>query len=144
MANREHELKWVEALRTTTRKQGTGQLGQFIDGEMFACCLEIGCEAAGFEPTFYDRLDNPIFPAESRFPVEATHVAFYDNELTAPYEFGEWLNAREDYQDPMLDIPDDYRDQDGEPYKLRCSTLNDALYLSFAQIADLIEYFGVK
>lgn len=131
---------WVAALRDPSKKQVRGALKR--DGGN--CCLGLGCEVMGLEPVFD----------------QDTHVWGYradadmDFGYLPPMEFHHWLGIEPlgGSDDVYIDWPvdlllaDGYTEnsQDGFVPVLGCAVLNDTVGLSFSQIADLIDYFGVR
>lgn len=138
--NHDNINKWVEFLRTTDLPQGQKRLRS----EEGYCCLGIGCVVAGIE-------------AVSDFDRHAFGEHRCDS--LAPYEFMEWLGISYDpeYSDQEFDLVIDWP----EEMTLRVSRysssdiqaeysgvwtlakLNDSGF-TFAQIADVIEYFGIR
>lgn len=121
---------WIKTLRTTTKGQATGKLANRDQTSM--CCLGIG----------YD-----MMPGRST-DVEKFWTLNYPRE-----EFYEWLMQRENIGirdqygssgDLFIDWGD-LRDRNGMLLvsTAPASVLNDGMHLTFRQIADVVEHFGV-
>lgn len=148
--NIENVKKWTNTLRTTEHEQvshvligmdgGTGEVTGM-------CCLGIGeVECMGKTITAKQVHDvyMPRVNGEQR-----------SNGLPGS-DFVRWLGATvvggEDAakSDVRLDTPEDFtvragEDLDDEEYEhVTASLLNDDFHLTFAQIADMIDYFGVQ
>ena len=150
---------WVQNLRTTTLKQGKNHLCE-VDpkGGRHFCCLGVGSKQAGV-------------PHQVN---EETHMLEFGDEHAdnlAPYEFMVWLGLVphsvetdvaqhgepldvEDGYDVHLDYPYEIRNlrQQGKEFSASAGTfsslstaasLNDSGF-TFAQIADMIDYFGLR
>lgn len=147
MAERtENFEKWLHELRTTSFGQARnhlfGHLGNPSESDQVfdsACCLGIACMIA-LDDSKIERL-------------QAAGVAL------APIEVGEWIGAlhpadigRYSEIDFYIDWPEDLADREGDSYdepaaSSQChsaASLNDNLCLTFAQIADVFDYFGIK
>lgn len=135
--NTTHLKLWSDELRSGKYLQGTGQLWtieQAEDGPIeHACCLAVGCVAAGI-------------PREGEQFVSVNHK-FYS---LPPAEFANWL----DLDTPpgttettavalSLDVPEWLQDPNGST-RYELAVLNDSGEFTFDQIADLIDYFGVR
>lgn len=155
MVNLDNLRRWTQELRTTTRGQTTGYLGQVqavnADGTLVIgnCCLGIGTELAGVQP------DDTTYVTEDgheREPYAGDILDYLGNQEFPPEAFYEWLEvASESTGDLLIDWPKDesgmpyYTCRDGEePMLWSASNLNDRLHLTFSQIADVIDYFGVR
>ena len=136
---REHPnfKKWIAELRSGRRVQITGTLrGRTDDGEVGECCLGVACDLSDV---------GEWTPFGDYEPHEGS-----PNDATLPLAVARWLGLDiavefDDGIDPYFDIPDVYLDRSrgGLPYIVTCASANDDLGLTFDQIADLAEYFGV-
>lgn len=128
---------WVDHLRATDLPQGSGSLAQLEGGVMHYCCLGVGCVLMGLEPT-----------------ADGHRLRFDLAALTAPYAFIEWLGFSAGSHLGEWDLSVDWTSglhlptttRRGRLYKDdldSVAALNDAGF-TFAQIADVVEYFGVS
>lgn len=138
---------WVNELRTTGKPQTTERLARTLDTNKTGyCCLGI-VEVLADSPESdesYDE-DGPCFKNDlDKYPDENT---FADTNLST---FGrDWLGVKDD--DPTLDVPGEYIGRvaridggqgiEGAP---TCANLNDDWGLSFKEIADMLDYFGLQ
>lgn len=138
--NKEAVKRWTNELRSTDKKQGTGALHRFEGriGECF-CCLGIACDL------FKDELNLTV--NKEGYPITYNTMAGL-----LPREVCDFLELAEDTMDGgkegdvLLDSPNLIL-RDGSnlrDYDYSLSLLNDKLGLSFSQIADMIDYFGVQ
>lgn len=154
--NQENVARWLWELRHGDHEQARARLGVLYSGmaghhsSRGYCCLGVGCLVAEVEVT--ERGDYLGF---GRF--RAT--------LTAPVEFHRWLGVVDEDRslnggeaDIYIDWPDsvgsgdihyDRREDDYEAdsngiMEWTASALNDECSLTFSQIADVIEYFGLR
>ncbi len=143
----ENMKAWLRELRTTDKEQGKDALcnvvrsadpdtGRFDKFSYAFCCLGVGQAMLGTEPS-----------------VMVSH-----GMSLASREFVEWLGLEvpsggesrtEDVAyDLVVDWPESYSPSRHPTRKLfstvTCSRLNDDYKLTFSQIADVIEYFGIK
>lgn len=132
---RAREMEWVAALRSGKHIQVKGVLGEAYHEDIPRnCCLGVACEVAGIVPT-------TTFGSVSDQYDEGSLE--YDGAITSlPERAREWLGVT--MADPWIDFPDGLltRDRRGS-LELTCTMLNDDLRLTFDQIADLVEYFGL-
>lgn len=143
---------WTAALRDPSLNQTTGILTEvLIEGDRAYCCLGVGCVTMGL-----------VGIPEGR-------AVAYGAERAAglpPKEFHAWLGLlteqqiRSDQPFGSRDVGIDWgevgellvydtRNQTdtGEARQLKqfgCAGLNDGCHLTFSQIADVIDYFGLK
>jgi hypothetical protein len=142
MTNLTNLKRWTAALRDGTRQQGEGYLRELIDGIPHYCCLGVACE---------------VFGIESRQTLNGstlTEYGAFGNETMPPSEFRKILglsNDTVDGEDVFLDAGDvTYCSDDQDPdteldlCDIGLAEINDDWGLSFEQIADLIDYFGVR
>lgn len=133
--NKEAVKRWTNELRTTNKKQGTEVLHS-LDGEVEEyCCLGIACEL------FKDELDLKVNNEE--------YLVTYNNMAgLLPWKVVDFLELAEadtiDEVDVLLDSPDLILRDDSNLRYCGLSALNDLYGLSFSQIADMIDYFGVQ
>lgn len=125
-ATNTHNLKvWLNALRSGNFKQGVGTLARrSSEGDMEFCCLGVGCVKADIKPK----------------DVRASGVASYQGDYATmqampPAEFYRWLGFEQ-----CRDGQGIYVERSGRYVEV--ATLNDE-GMSFAEIADLIEWHGV-
>jgi hypothetical protein len=158
-------LTWANELATTDKEQAPGALClAFSDGRKSYCCLGLGSTLV---PDM--KISKPMFYTLDR-AVPQVKVGFgkLKADVLAPIEFMSWLgydmsekSADTDY-DVYFDIPDsiterssfdreaegdggnpDYDETCGLLRKNSAASLNDD-GLTFAQIADIIRYFGLS
>lgn len=110
--------RWIEELRTTTLPQGRGQLKDDVG----YCCLGIAEKLRGL--TDHDM----------------------GSRCTPDQGLYDWLGVMTTSMDLELDWPVELMPKDMSPGRggITATWLNDWAYLSFSQIADCLEYFGVK
>lgn len=135
--------KWVDYLRSGRYKQANGQLAK-VDkkGNKSYCCLGVGCVAMGL-----------------RGHRDGDALKYRGFDSMPPKKFHDWLGVtlRDDDAvegDVFLDIPKRhpgnhrpikiFTNRDGTEIEDACASLNDTLQLSFDQIADMIDYFGLR
>lgn len=148
---------WTDALRTTELGQTTATLGSIgEDDKQKVCCLGLGCLVA---PT----IETEWVGGGG----ESGNFLYVDGQNNLPpIEFHDWLGldiadlASDDGNDVLLDWPmpeigalislcpentDRWRDRTGRAFRLySCAGLNDEVGLTFSQIADVIDYFGLR
>lgn len=151
---------WTDGLRSTNIQQTTGQLGVVYDGATQMCCLGFGC-------TLVPEMENDIqWQANEDDDTPSVGavmmVDLADGEWSdsmPPVAFHEWIGATPQGGKLSGDVlPDwpaqeftmprpgaEWHDRDGLPYRsiLTCAKLNDSAGLTFVQIADVVDYFGV-
>lgn len=148
--NIENVKKWTNTLRTTEREQISHTLIG-IDSETGEitgmCCLGIGEVECMGKTITTESIAGTYFP---RVNGEAR-----SNGLPGS-GFARWLGASvlgsEDAakSDVTIDTPGIFtvragEDLDDEEYShVTASILNDEFHLTFAQIADMVDYFGVR
>jgi hypothetical protein len=151
--NAEHLEAWLHDLETTDAPQGTGVLyreNAAKDASIGYCCLGRGCRVMGLPSTLTN-------DDEENFGDTIAVFGHDGYTALAPPEFIEWLGidltaepTSEGY-DIALDVPAHLvsrNDSLGEV--AHCSSLNDGILrldhagrCTFAQIADMIRYFGI-
>lgn len=151
--NEPHVRQWTTVLRSTPSPQVTGTLvdevvdtsGHLVPG---FCCLGIGQKVAGI----------PLNHSEDPDPDEGERRWQFTEGDDLPSErFLRWLGVDrvEGFGDSDVDVdwPVELVDREGYPYLasnvspgggLTCASLNDTTKLTFAQIADVVDYFGVR
>lgn len=141
--NEQHVKEWIAALRDPDNKQITGTLARRLghEDEVGYCCLGLGCEVAGI-PVYID-LPSEIINSNNEL-VEVVKTA----DDLPPFAFHRWLGLDRltdvGMGDVYVDWPD-LLDRGGEPLSnLTCAELNDTAHLTFSQIADVLEYFGIS
>ena len=155
----ENQKLWVEELRSGRWRQADGYLK--LEGEEGPahCCLGVAAELSGRAS---------MRQAGSVFHFSGTHYSDnHEYDTFPPYSVMEWILGREipvegtDYssdKDPRIDLgPVAGLLMQGDKHSLSynpgwnpgpigsltCAGLNDSGF-TFNQIADMIEYFGVK
>lgn len=127
---RENRAQWLAALRSGTYSQTKG----YLRTDEGYCCLGVACDVAGI-------------PSE-RLSTAAWNFGRYGMDQVLPEEGEEWLGVNT--ANPQLDIPFDlieqgprFPDEDfvAGGVGTTLAELNDG-GLTFAQIADMIDYFG--
>jgi hypothetical protein len=135
--NSERFKQWIAALRSGQYPQGNGYL--LLDGKY--CCLGVMCEVA----------DIPRTPPGRGDPV--TYFGVQDGRYgslsatSLPREAQDWLGLDSTdnlNNDLYLDYPLGLHHADGDVSHPTAMWCNDTAYLTFPQIADMFEYFGIK
>lgn len=136
--NIENVKKWTHQLRHSGLPQTNGELATQVEPETVAyCCLGVVCiiPEVGVEHQIAPIVEEP-----------AVRHRFDGAVLDLPRRAQDWLGVTR--ANPFIDWPAGLCDRDGEPYlngdEATCAGVNDALGLSFAQIADLVDYFGIR
>lgn len=148
---------WTDGLRSTKTKQMTNQLGAVIDGETKMCCLGFGCTLVPeLEPRItWQEPEEDSDDQRTNMIVDLSNGEWSDS--MPALDFHEWLGATVQggvfSGDVLPDWPRvargligvEWCDRDGIPYRasLTCAKLNDGAGLTFAQIADVLDYLGV-
>lgn len=142
----ENITRWVNDLATTDAEQAQGALC-YIDaeGRTAYCCLGKGSMLVPDMPTLFPDFGDPDYD------VNASKVRFgYDREDDlAPREFMKWLGYEEGIDtecsfNVFIDFPEDLRDpKDTVLHYFGAADLNDSGF-TFAEIADVIRYFGLQ
>lgn len=137
----EHTHQWAVGLRTTSSPQVHSRLAANLgNGVVGFCCLGLGCELAGIER---DRA--------------GTEYAYDGTTGLPPARFHQWLGL-----DPGAHVPPppghghdvavdwdldlygyDMREYHDDDDMRTYASLNDNLALTFPQIADIVDHFGV-
>jgi hypothetical protein len=135
----ERIAQFAEELRTTDKRQGYGFLHVEDAGGHHYCTVGVGMELARIdqEPT-----NGNGWPA----PGSRRVWMFGENDEKhyASREFVEWLGFEvpERGHAPILVLGDGYEDEHGDTISLY--DLNDDRNLSFKEIADLIDHYGLE
>ena len=155
----DHWNQWLDDLATTEEPQARGHLAADTDDGLGHCCLGRGCKVAGIQMVDISLATEPD-GFEHTDPMQSSY-AFAGATDLAPAEFAHWLGL-DDLEKAEVDItvawPMDTRllsrvndaDEDwpdGLPYDMDLGTaanLNDKGRLTFAQIADVLRYFGTN
>lgn len=136
--NKKNFDAWIEELRTTDKKQGKNVLKNTLPNDSVEyCCLGIGCELADIH--------------EER-PESWGPSSFAGWDTLAPPEFLYWLGVWDGLNHDETDLYPDWGDvignlQDGDRNYLRylsAASMNDGGDFTFAQIADVFAYFGIR
>lgn len=128
---------WIDQLRSDNFTQGKGKLKfrEVDTGLMRHCCLGVGADLASIEcqNSGVETLDEGVV-------AEIYELAACDT--LAPFEFFEWLGIPDYF---VVGSGDIYLDTAGvlDDDLESVATLNDQGW-TFSQIADLIEYFGIR
>jgi hypothetical protein len=142
---------WLAALRDGTRKQGKMRLATVHqDDTVSYCCMGIGCAVAEIEVRASEYSHTDAGTGDTYTWLKYGHVEASD---LPPDEFVEWLDLATATGDNTWHMY--LGDQGPEPYDLKTkhgdyivgaplATLNDEWGLTFPQIADLLDYFGVR
>lgn len=132
--NLDNVKTWVAALRDPNNHQVRGALRR----DAGHCCLGLGYELSGGT---LNRI--------SRYQELWTTPSGYSS--LPPTTFHEWLGVRSRSgltDDVYLDWPEDlpFREHEfvPDPQHVNLAGLNDDALLTFPQIADLIDYFGLR
>lgn len=153
--------RWTETLRTTTAEQTSSRLTEMEDGmdgtvsrTLRHCCIGVACMVSGLAPKFTgvsNVIDRAVLGTEARYG--KANVSKY-----APVETHKWLGTvaldaepKWSESDIFIDWPrggEGYEDREGEGsgaiLQPSAADLNDALGFTFKQIADVVDYFGVR
>jgi hypothetical protein len=143
----DNQRAWVDALRSGKFKQGVGALKKFRDDVPTYCCLGVATELTGFAGEETEETGLVYFTRPGESEDDSGYVSF-------PFaEVREWLgdnNTGGMSGDIYLDVPDEIAKLpsprglvDAIFYNTGVSVLNDDGF-TFDQIADCIEYFGVR
>lgn len=141
----ERTKAWTQELRTTDAGQATRVLERFeADGTVSRCCLGVGCRMVEDMPT-------------ERYEHEKGFITLFDgNDVLPPEWWIDWLYGEEAEpggsalgRDLGVDWPEGLADRDGYWFLKdevigTFAGLNDHSGLTFAQIADVVDYFGVR
>jgi len=160
--NLTHWYEWLDSLATTEDPQARGHLAADTDNGLGYCCLGHGCTVAGIDMVVLPLLDdhgNEITETDPAWVDSEQRYAFAGATDLAPDRFAHWLGL-DDHDKFEVDItvawpmnppltapPSDDTEAypDGMPYHedlATASNLNDRGRLTFAQIADVLRYFG--
>lgn len=134
MINEKRLRQWTKRLRITTTSQAQRKLvvvnreNGKIEG---MCCLGIGeVECAG-APLHVSPIGNVPLVGDRDDP-------------SLPYYFRAWLGLSGS-GDLQIDWPVGLELRDGTPFNMMtCANLNDLMGFTFEQIADVVDYFGVR
>jgi hypothetical protein len=150
--NLDNVRRWTAALRSGEYEQTTSMLA-IQDGDSVAyCCMGVGCVVAGPDEVPHETITYPS--AVYGFTDTVKH-SFGDGscEELPPTEFHAWLGieGEMDNDDVYIDWPEEYvRLSEGSPRGglsravMSCANMNDSFNLTFEQIADMIDYFGIR
>lgn len=146
---------WTTDLRTTDANQAKGKLaiGHIDDqGRLDAdfCCLGRGCMAMGLKPNVAHYSEVIQFGRAVSLPPAEFHVwlGLYETEAEALPALQGPGGGRTEFE-----VMIDWTDNSGEVIEFRdeglaadcgASGLNDAWDLTFDQIADVLDWFGIR
>lgn len=155
----EHTHQWAISLRGGLFEQATGVLHEVFSTDSSErhrfCCLGLGAKVAGCkmgQPT-QRSAGTSVIPFLSNVPSDIGQGAHEVRSIgLPPRAFHEWLGLSlgpSVYEASVyLDAPMAVGGQRGSPSRFLGGTglhvINDEWRLSFPQIADLIDYFGVS
>lgn len=128
---------WLNELRTTNEPQADGVL---YDGSGY-CCLGIGEKLRGHnldDGAGHDILASPDFIHWLGLELDERGEDIISDQDYTPYSYDIFI----DY--PSKEFPMRLDNRIRPTLEVSASTMNDTLDLTFAQIADMISYFGVK
>lgn len=130
----EHRKQWIAELRSGKRDQGFGRLKTRKPHEKPKfCCLGVATELSGVKSAATDlRIGTDNSEVVYGYGIEG-------NTGLLPPTTQKWLGISKD--NPGINIY--YPARDDGAYFFRLANLNDYLHLTFDQIADLAEYFGI-
>lgn len=136
--NQDNLKAWTHKLRDPWLKQANGQLGKRTEdgGESF-CCLGVG---ETLIHKYVEQEDGAFkFDHTTTFPTEEWFKWIGIDVLIE--EWDEWPEE----PDPIIDH--DFGTGPGKNHigpRITASVLNDVWHLTFPQIADVIDYFGLE
>lgn len=153
--NTEHLNQWMKALRSGSLNQTRGTLATAPVEDPNAvsyCCLGAGCKVAeitdgmDLDKAWLD--DNEEYNNEEDECSGVADPILKSSEDVPPPTFHAWLGleAPDTARDIYIDWPTELVSPGGESYydSLSCAGLNDSARLTFPQIADVIERFGLR
>lgn len=145
--NQENVATWTAALRSGAYEQTDGTMVRMVDNRdadsrLTYCCMGVAAVEAGATVSVYrEGLDED----------GAFYEAYCQDGADMPGRVTRsWLGLDVDMDDSEQDIHIDWPEgllsrSDKMPLdSITCSGLNDTLHLTFPQIADVIDYFGIK
>lgn len=132
-------VRLIEALRSGEYTQVTGQLGKRLpDGTVGNCCLGVASRLAG---------------VRGRWAWWGAGIVYDGEPKVAPPRVQDWLGVSScsNPANPDIDYPEEYatyQEQVDDAVLIfdgigSMAELNDAGF-TFAQIADILDYFGVR
>jgi hypothetical protein len=130
--NTENMKRLTAALRSDDYVRVAGQLGEVAeDGKIRNCCLGVASRLAGC--------------TESNDPEERGRILYDDESMVAPPRTQEWLSERGD-ANPHIDWPPLSAPEGGWiGHGIgSMAELNDSGLFTFPQIADILDYFGIR
>jgi hypothetical protein len=160
--------RWAAELRSGSYVRGKGKLTQIVDGIDYDCCLGVACKmyVRDVDPDYPRRIRRPLAIGIVVEYGDATHGG--SHTMNIPGAVQQWLGARNvsgaiqhvfmaahphvDSGEHVLQRSDDWKRVEkvmgdaNRPYDqhrympLKLTSLNDDGF-TFAQIADVIEYF---
>ncbi len=130
--------KWIVALRSGDFTQGDGYLARQNDeGTTQYCCMGVGCVVMGAESFLNATLMDGT-----------TALSFEGAVKMPPRSFIEWLGlGMPEFMEHAVEINLELDVADGRiwPFEfIALDSMNDTLNLSFGEIADAIETYGVR
>jgi hypothetical protein len=173
MPNLGNVRAWTTALRKPGLRQVRQKLAAHV-GEnglpssdeaqpIGQCCLGLGCDIAGIPRTptrsFIYTQDDEDEDLPYEYEAEVWAYGDAEAEDLPPQEFFDWLGLPVDHyhgglfasggEDVYLDVPYALRPRTRERQvagapRIAASALNDEWRLTFPQIADMIDYFGLR
>lgn len=138
------DLPQAKAMLAVLRVEDSGDSDARPENTVGYCCLGIGCLVAGIDSSKVDRLG-----LDEQVLIE--YLTFDGEDRLAPTSFAAWLGfgwgsdgwMTSKIQTLVLAAPE-LRLLDGDRLDSPLTILNDNWDLTFPQIADCIDYFGVR
>lgn len=128
--NSDVRRKWVTALKSGKYVKCTSRMHAIVKGTHQFCVMGVLCDLA--EKEGITRITHTVDLGDGM-----QSVAYDDHFTMLPRKVMEWAGLNK--QVPTIVV----RADDGEEERISLAQLNDALMLSFNEIADLIDtYFG--
>ena len=143
MSNIEHVKEWTTALRSGAYQQVDATLCKTLDPTdpdtgVAYCCLGVAAVLAGATVE--------VYTDDGGEDVTYYEANMSDGQDLPGQQTHQWLGIAEGDDNSEKDVAIDWPpllDQDGKPYTMTCAALNDNLDLTFEQIADVVDYFGI-
>ena len=148
--NIEHVRQWTRRLRSGDIDQTRGHLVDPTGPRPAMCCLGVGAQEAGIPFQVSDDGRHGFFPVGDGGRTNSLPPTEFHLWLGLNVPVSETYDVVVDWPEGMTvlcqepDVPDGWYESpiDGDEVAT-CSGLNDSGF-TFSQIADLIDYFGVR
>ena len=138
--NDENLKRWTHELRTTKRPQAREQLAaRKSDGSYAYCCLGIGERLVGRSPGSMTHEGCPSTSFVKWLGVDVPSIEVYNEEMGHDPDEADYRTW-----DLELDWPAELSPRDFGFDAVTAVHLNDTMHLTFPQIADCVDYFGIK